>query len=108
MDYVYTYKHYLQTLKYWKNFASHVSTCEHVDCTDNDLTPANNISSNIDDESIDDKSNGSMIYFNTLTGLWEFGGKSTHKPKEMKDIQLSRFVKSQINCIMCKPLDILH
>ena len=89
-------------------FASHGSTYEHVECTDNDLTPANTISSNIDDESIDGYSNGSMTYFNTLTELWEFGGKSTHKPKEMKDIQLSRFVKSQINCIMYKPLDILY
>ena len=40
-----------------------------------------------------------MTHFSTPTGLWEFGGKSTHKPKEMKDIQLSRLGKSQVNRI---------
>ena len=33
-------------------------------------------------------------YFNISTGLWEFGGKSTHKPKEMNDKNLSKLVVS--------------
>ena len=53
-------------------FASHASTCKHIECTDNDFTSANTISFNTDDEYIDDSSNGTMKYFNTLTGLWGF------------------------------------
>lgn len=46
----------------------------------------------IQDECIDPTNNQTTDHFNTATGLWEFGGKSTHVPREMSDIQLSRCV----------------
>ena len=46
---------------------------------------------NSSDVHIQDTSEGTD-YFNISTGLWEFGGKSTHKPKEMNDKKLSKLV----------------
>lgn len=50
------------------------------------------VTSNTQDECIDPTNNQTTDHFNTTTGLWEFGGKSTHVPREMSDIQLSRCV----------------
>ena len=46
---------------------------------------------NNDDMCIDENVQQNSHFFNTANGLWDFGGKSNHKPKEINDLKLSRY-----------------
>ena len=72
-------------------FGSSCNTTEDSDDTNYDLTFASTCDINTQDEYIDETTHEDSEHFNTITGMWEFGGKSQHMPKEMNDLQLSRF-----------------
>ena len=53
------------------------------------MNTENTCNANTEDEFIDHDSN-STENFNKATGLWEFGGKSLHIPKQMNDVVLAK------------------
>ena len=70
---------------HFRNDSSRDSEVDNRDYTQelHDMQPLNTDDMCID-ENVQHNSN-----FNTASGLWDFGGKSDHKPKEMNDLKLS-------------------
>ena len=92
--YAFIYKLCLEILKFLRTFPFHFRNDSSIDFeVDNrdytqelhDMQPLNTDDMCID-ENVQHNSN-----FNTASGLWDFGGKSDHKPKEMNDLKLSRY-----------------